>query len=399
MRNGRKRSAKLTQRLVLDKAFKSRPFVLVDVGARGGFSPQWSVFGDQLESVGFEPDAAECERINGASTDPNLRVYPFALHRAKGKHPFYITKFPNSSGFYPIDMSIAKRFPIWEPLSVDRVTDISTVDFDSFADEHGIGYVDFIKLDTEGSELDILEGALRTIDGSVLGVTSEALFAPWHSGQRVFADLDGFLRGQGFALYDLSILKFARNALPSFQTAVSSTNAVADYGQVVVGEVLYLRDPVKDIEEGRLDRWTEVSILKVACLYEIFNLPDSAIEVLQCAQRHGLLSHSAADVETFRDLIVEGATGKPYRDYLERFEAIKRRGFVTQRERFAPRQVKLEYYWRLLVLERHSFSWYYQKVKSRLGRRLGLSALTRASIPSAPHGNTEITNAGGKDKA
>ena len=158
-----KYSAKFTKHIIANNAFKKNPFVLVDVGARGGFAPYWSIFSDQINRIGFEPDAKECERINNASSDLKQRVYPYALHKSKGTYPFYITKLPNSSGFYPIDSSIAKRFPILEPLTTVSVKELSAIDFDSFASEHGIEYVDFMKLDTEGSELDILEGAVKTL--------------------------------------------------------------------------------------------------------------------------------------------------------------------------------------------------------------------------------------------
>lgn len=374
-KDGRTRSARFAQQVVRDGAFAGRPFVVVDVGARGGFSERWSVFGDQIEYVGFEPDAEECERVNAASTNPRARVYPFALHRDKGTHPFYVAKFPNASGFYPIDPTMVKGFPISEPLSVDHVTQLKTTDFDSFAGEHGIGYVDFMKLDTEGSELDILEGAARTLNGSVLGVSSEALFTPWHTDQRVFADLDGFLRSNGFVLYDLPMLKFARSALPSTLTAINPATAVADYGQVIVGDALYLRDAVRDIESGRSERWDEIAILKMVCLYELFYLPDCAIELLRCANRHGLLRLRSAQVDAYCDLIVMGFAGKTYDEYMRRFGAIERRGHVSRWERLhdglQDRLAIFSYYWRL-VREGHPPSWYHKKLAARLARRPGM---------------------------
>src|SRR5207249_2189584 len=64
-------------------------------------------------------------------------------------------------------------------------------------------YGEFIKLDTQGSELDIL----RTVDDSqwpdVLAVEVEVEFAELYTNQPLFFDVDGFLRSKGMVLFDL----------------------------------------------------------------------------------------------------------------------------------------------------------------------------------------------------
>jgi FkbM family methyltransferase len=358
-------AAKFTKSMVDNRAFKENPLIVVDVGARGGFADYWSIFADQINCIGFEPDAKECDLINNSPSNLNKRVYPFALHKTKGTYPFYITKFPNSSGFYETDMSIAKRFPIWEPLAVEAVKELNAIDFDSFASENNIECVDFVKLDTEGSELDILEGAIKTLRKSVMGISCEAMFTPWHKDQKVFADLDLFLRSQGFELYDMPTHKFSRKSLPDFRNAINSTTAVANYGQVMFSDVLYFRDPIKEIESGVTleDPWDEQKILKLVSLYEIFNLPDCAIELLQYAQKKGLISYSEKQTNSFCDLIVSGFAGGTYKEYFEKFEIIRERGYISNPQRIKLFLLKLSYYFKRLFLEKHKPSWYRRQFK------------------------------------
>lgn len=51
---------------------------LFDVGARGGIDPRWRPFHDYIDAVGFEPNPAECDRLNreAASQDPPIRFLP-----------------------------------------------------------------------------------------------------------------------------------------------------------------------------------------------------------------------------------------------------------------------------------------------------------------------------------
>jgi hypothetical protein len=67
-------SPRMTAALVEAGAFKKQPFTVVDVGARGGVAPYWSVFGDHLRIIGFDLDPGECARLN--AIDPRTQYEP-----------------------------------------------------------------------------------------------------------------------------------------------------------------------------------------------------------------------------------------------------------------------------------------------------------------------------------
>ena len=76
---------RMTRRLIEQGMFRSNNLVVMDAGARGGASIIWNFFGDQFRVIGFEPDAAECARINAEKGDGRHVFYPVALDRARGK--------------------------------------------------------------------------------------------------------------------------------------------------------------------------------------------------------------------------------------------------------------------------------------------------------------------------
>ena len=65
-----------------------------------------------------------------------------------------------------------------------------------------IDEIAFLKLDTQGSELDILRGAGTALD-RCLGIEIEVEFVPIYVGQPLFADVDQWLRARGFLLWRL----------------------------------------------------------------------------------------------------------------------------------------------------------------------------------------------------
>ena len=99
----------MIRHLVAARAFADNPIVVVDVGARGEIEPLWSVFGDQIRIIGFEPDPSECERLN-AEAGPNVCYLPIALSSDVGEATFYTTNHAASSSLYKADPASTARF-------------------------------------------------------------------------------------------------------------------------------------------------------------------------------------------------------------------------------------------------------------------------------------------------
>ena len=239
-------SPKYIRHIVTSRIFESSPLVVVGVGAREGFEPHWGFYNDQVKLIGFEADAKECEKLNRRLSNSRRHFFPVALDEKKGTRTFYVTAFPDSSGFYAPDMQFFQRFHAAVNMTVEKTIEIETTGFDIFAHENNMEQVDFIKLDTEGSELDILKGAINTLKKSVLGLSIEVEFGQCHKGQPVFSDVDSFLRPLGFHLFDLSIYRHDRKSIrmPSSSPIPTTT----EIGQVIWGQALYFRDGADEIE-------------------------------------------------------------------------------------------------------------------------------------------------------
>jgi len=264
--------------------FKNDPMVICYVGARGGFETQWQVFGSQTCLIGFEPDATECDRLQDSPSSANYHIYPLALGKQRERRLFSVCRYPGGSSFYPADMEFIRRFPSGyaDELTVVQTLEVETVSLDEFVHDYEIPSIDFLKLDVEGSELDILQGAKETLKSSILGLSLEVLFHASMRHQPTFSEIDQFLQGMGFQLFDLDIYRHARRTLSLPMGAFGNT----DIGQVMWGQALYLRDGMAQIKQSNLSdhfEWNQTRILKLASLMEIFTLPDCALELIQAS--------------------------------------------------------------------------------------------------------------------
>jgi FkbM family methyltransferase len=314
----------MTSFLVEAGVFRDHPIVLLDIGARGGVGREWQVFGDQLRAYCFEPNEEECRRL-AASAPANLKYVPRALSRQRGRKTLYHTAHTASAGLYRTDMKYLGRF-----LNRDNgvtvgesAVDVSTLD-DAIA-EFGVPAVDFIKLDVEGAELDVLSGGRRCLStASLLGLLSEIRFHKEINGSPTFADLDLFVREAGFTLFDLEFHHQSRAAMPypGLQHYHRENGepffAYTTRGQIQDGNALYLRDLLLPNGNASIEQAPATSVLKMCAIMEIFSLSDCAAELMLAARQR---IDGVADTQRLLDLLASGVCGTAisFEAYTRRF--------------------------------------------------------------------------------
>jgi FkbM family methyltransferase len=125
----------------------------VDVGAnRGVYAFALAAVAGEVHAFEANPDYAEFARnMLGA----RARVHEVALSNARGRAPFFVPIADDGS-----ELHLAGNLKNTHPqFARRRVVDARVETLDAY----GLGGVSFIKVDVEGSELEVLEGAAATI--------------------------------------------------------------------------------------------------------------------------------------------------------------------------------------------------------------------------------------------
>jgi FkbM family methyltransferase len=316
-------SPEMLEAVVASGALDTDPFVLVDVGCGLGLDPAWRLFGRLLHAHGFDPQVQECERLAGLEKNANVH-YHAALVGLPADHPVIVRRRAETDLYFdPFGRSSATagaagELPFaetndWRALELAT----ETVGLAEFLRDRGVEQVDFVKVDTDGSDLDVLLSFEEAMEPSrVLGFMVETPFPGSASDTaNSFHNIDGLLKRHGFLLYNLTVNRYTRSALPG--RFVYRMMAQTTSGQPMWGDLIYLRDAVGP-GWARFGELSPAKLLKLACLYELFQVPDCAAELLVArrAELAGLV-----DVDRMLDLLTPPLDGRRvgYREYVETF--------------------------------------------------------------------------------
>lgn len=192
----------------LASSFKTRPLGLIDVGARGDVDPALMQMAGATAVLGFEPDKAEAERLKQQVNKSwaSVSIEPVALAEHSGEARLYLASEPNNHSLRRPNPLFTKRYRMEKFVEVGseplQTTTLDHVLFDLHPQEPGLGEI--IKVDTQGTELDILKGAARTLETRTAAVICEVEFAPIYQDQPLFSDVEQWMRSKGFVFFGFS---------------------------------------------------------------------------------------------------------------------------------------------------------------------------------------------------
>lgn len=244
-------------------------FTVLDVGAvPQGTAPE--KFMELLAAFpgsrvhGFELDPELCAQLNHAAAE-GLEYHARALSDGNQTRRVHLTASPLCASLYEPNHALLTAFRAADLVKPVGELHVETIRLDRFAAEHGIGPVDFIKVDVQGAGLDVLKGAGDLLN-AVSGVLCEVEFIELYSGQPLFADVDCYLTDKG--------LRFHR-FLKTFRLRMKGPEAFQDIfetpSQEAWSDALFLPHQT-DLANGPIDR-----LLKVGAIASIYDANDFAL--------------------------------------------------------------------------------------------------------------------------
>lgn len=325
----------LTKNLVETGVFKKEPFTLVDVGCSGGISQFWRIFEPNFLAVGVDPVTAETERLNALENNPAISYmsafmglpddHQFVLRRGNkpvtGNNPWNRLSAHRAAQILSAKIPESEKLPILNNWHGFKLADpVRKIGFSELVALNNLHTLDFIKIDVDGHDMDVLLSAESIIKSApVIGLALEVdFYGSIDDTDHTFHNTDRLMRSWGFDLFDLTVRRYASSRLP--QAFEFDCPAQTKFGRPYQGEALYLRDPCSwsYSPNGRIEL-SSAKILKLACLFELFSLPDHAAELL--FENKSILDSEVSTRDLLNLLAQESQpAGSSYETYLQHFE-------------------------------------------------------------------------------
>lgn len=191
-------------RLLRDASWRTTPSTIFDVGANDGeyLRAVLDILGDRAQVWCFEPQAATYRTLESSfARYSSVRTRNFALGRQPGVAQLHFEAGGSTTA------SLAGN-------AVGSATqEVQVVTVDQVCEHEAIEQIDLLKIDTEGYEMDVLQGARRMIEaGRIRSIQFEFgytfLATPYH-----FSDLWELLASQ-YAIY--RILRHGMVEIPRY---------------------------------------------------------------------------------------------------------------------------------------------------------------------------------------
>ncbi len=169
---------------------------LIDAGANcGQFSLMTRFEHPTIPIHGFEPLPSEGKVYRQVfSGDPKVTLHDLALGETSGTAEIHLSRRADSSSLLPIGDMQSKLFPSTEEVGTLKVR-VATLD--ELQDVWGSAGKALLKLDVQGFELSVLKGAKLALKNCAY-VYAECSDVPLYTGQALYPEVAGFLKGEGF---------------------------------------------------------------------------------------------------------------------------------------------------------------------------------------------------------
>lgn len=278
------------------RSLQSLPLTFIDIGARGGAHDLVEPIAKNTAVLGFEADEDECKRLM-----QNPEVYeswakfelePIALADKKGTAELVLVSAnTNHSLLYPNE-AFTKRYNMtkWQvvgkcPLETD------TLDAVLFRDGmKDFPWGEFMKIDTQGTEFEILKGANRTLTERTVAVVAEVAFCELYKDQKLFSDVEALMRQHGFSFYGFTSLHTRSKKLLN-----KKENATRE--RLIYTDAIFFKDPLPGGYSKPLSARGNYTLFTIALLLGFY---DYAYEL---AQQTWLVDADQAEKDRIEALI------------------------------------------------------------------------------------------------
>lgn len=174
---------------------------IFDVGAyKGHVAATYHQLFPTADIYSFEPFPPSYELLaQRFDRHPKIHLVNCAVSSQSGESTFHVNQNPATNSLLATGEGHSATAAV-----TDKVIKVPTVTLDEFVSSRNLAAPEIIKFDIQGNELHALHGAEKMLsEKGPLLIYTEVLFERLYQNCAQFADLQEYLEGKGYVLYNL----------------------------------------------------------------------------------------------------------------------------------------------------------------------------------------------------
>ena len=267
--------------------------ITAHIGGRSGSIgfPDNKHFEHEIQKIIFEADEDCLDQIK--EINPNSKTLNYFVGKDNEKIKFNLNYCPYTSSSYNLNPKFENSYHKHERntdyvykyvMQPQKKIDLISRSLDSLSEEGIIDPPDFLSIDTQGSEYDILLSSKKIIKENILAINCEVSFSELYSNTKLFSDIHSYLLSEDYILVSIESYDIGFYRIP---------NKFRGKGIPLQGEVLYLKDPTKLIKNKN----KRTDLIKLSFIAISFGFTEYAYKILD--EINFSITEDSSDYEKF----------------------------------------------------------------------------------------------------
>jgi len=198
--------------------------IIIDVGAYiGNATKLYKNYFPRHKIYCFEPFSESYDYLkNRFVDDSNINIVNQALDCKVQTRKLYLSNFPNLNSLHkPNERS-------WG-FKDEKSVGVQTITLDDFCSNNNIDHIDILKLDVQGSELDVLKGSKEILErGKISLINIEWQVVPLYKNHHKYYKIAEFLEDYEFEFFNLYNINESRSGQLRWADALYTSKSIRD---------------------------------------------------------------------------------------------------------------------------------------------------------------------------
>tara|TARA_Y100000389_G_scaffold203062_1_gene250296 strand:- start:492 stop:1430 length:939 start_codon:yes stop_codon:yes gene_type:complete len=278
----------------------------LDIGAAEGLDARWDLLKERINFFFVEPHPESSKDLSAEKKNIITKVFDEKPGLLK---EFFLTNKPTCSSFLKPNISYLNKFEDANRYNINKILKFETTTVDKEFENLSL---DFVKIDTQGSELNILKGSNNSLK-EILGLEIECEFFKIYENQPLFEDIKNYLENYNLLFFDfIDIIRWERDKFTHL-------------GQPQFADILFLRTPENVIDLYNKGEFSLKKLKNYILILTIYNKRDLLVSLQINLKKINL----ELDINNFVELTKNNSK---YLNMIDRYSLILKR-LINRRDR------------------------------------------------------------------